>query len=96
VPIVVVFEFPGEDIAKYRKVFEIGGAPITDQPRRLSHVCFENDGGFTVVDVWEDEAAFAAFGEVIGPAAAGAGLDARPRVYPQYASISQDGVWTTY
>lgn len=95
-PIVAVFEFPGESLDKYRKVFEVGGAPITDQPKRLSHVCYPNDGGFTVVDVWVDEASFAAFGEVIGPATAQAGLDARPMVHRLAASISQDGVWTTY
>ena len=93
-PIVAVFEFPGEDIAKYHKVFEVGGAPILEQPQRLSHICFQHDGGFTVIDVWEDEAAFAAFGAVIGPATAAAGLDARPQVHPLYASISQDGTWT--
>jgi hypothetical protein len=95
-PVVAVFDFPGEDIAKYRKVFEVGGKPITDQPKRLSHICYRNNGGFTVVDVWEDEASFAAFGEVIGPATVAAGLDAKPLVYRLDASISQDGIWTTY
>ena len=69
-PIVAVFEFPGESLDKYRKVFEAAGPPITDQPMRLSHICYEHDGGFSVVDVWQDEASFAAFGEVIGPATA--------------------------
>lgn len=95
-PIVAVFEFPGEDIAKYHKVFEVGGAPILEQPQRLSHVCYVNDGGWTVVDVWQDEAAFASFGEVIGPAAAAAGLDAKPRVYPLEGTIAQDGTRTVY
>lgn len=95
-PIVAVFEFPGEDIAKYHKVFEVGGTPITDQPDRLSHICFAHDGGFTVVDTWTDEASFAAFGEIIGPATAQAGLDGQPRVHPIVATITQPGVWTTY
>ena len=95
-PIVAVFEFPGEDLAKYRKVFEAGGPPITDQPGRQSHICFRTDDGFTVVDVWLDEAAFVAFGEVIGAATATAGLDARPEVHPLVATISPDGEWTTY
>lgn len=95
-PIVAVFEFPGESLDKYRKVFEVGGRPITHQPSRRSHICYEHDGGFTVVDVWEDEASFAAFGEVIGPATAEAGLDAKPRVHQLSAEISQTGEWTTY
>jgi hypothetical protein len=95
-PVVAVFEFPGEDIAKYHKVFAVDGDRITDQPKRLNHLCFRTDDGFTVVDVWEDEGSFAAFGEVIGPAAAQAGLDAKPRVYRLEGTISPAGVWTTY
>src|SRR5688572_26353537 len=81
-PIVAVFEFPGQDVAKYHAVFEAGGAPILEQPQRLSHLCYRTEDGFTVVDVWADEASFAAFGEIIGPATVAAGLDARPQVHP--------------
>ena len=59
-------------------------------------MCYRTEGGFTVVDVWEDEASFAAFGEVIGPATAEAGLQAKPQVHPLEATISRDGEWTTY
>ncbi len=95
-PIVAVFEFPGEEIAKYHNVFKTGGPAITDQPKRSYHVCYLTDGGFTVVDVWEDEGAFADFGEIIGPAAAQAGLDAKPRVHRVEGIITDDGAWTTY
>ena len=95
-PIVAVFEFPGEDIAKYHKVFEAGGRPILEQPARMSHVCYRTEGGWTVVDVWADEASFAAFGETIGPATAKAGLDAKPLVYPVEGTIAQDGTRTVY
>lgn len=95
-PIAAVFEFPGEDIAKYHRVFEVGGAPILEQPKRLSHVCFRTESGWTVVDVWADEASFAAFGEVIGPATVTAGLDARPAVHPVEGTIAQDGTRTVY
>jgi hypothetical protein len=40
VPIVVVFEFPGEDVAKYHKVFEAGGPAINQQPQRTEHLCY--------------------------------------------------------
>jgi hypothetical protein len=95
-PVVAVFEFPGEDISKYHGVFEAGGSPVTEQPQRLSHVCYRTEGGFTVVDVWADETAFAAFGEVIGPATAAAGLDAKPQVFPVEGTIEQDGTRTVY
>jgi hypothetical protein len=88
--IVAVFEFPNDPVEKYEKVFEAGGA-VTDQPQRLHHACYRTEHGFTVVDVWADEASFAAFGEVIGPATAAAGLDAKPLVYPVQGLISQDG-----
>jgi hypothetical protein len=91
-PIVAVFEFPGETVDKYEKVFEIGGSPINDQPQRLSHVCYPTANGFTVVDVWADEAAFGAFGEIIGPATAQAGLDAKPQVFECQGFMLQDGV----
>jgi hypothetical protein len=95
-PIVAVFEFPGEDIAKYHKVFEAGGQAILEQPARVSHICYRTEGGFTVVDVWEDEASLAAFGDVLGPATAQAGLDPKPVVYPLEGTIAQDGTRTTY
>jgi hypothetical protein len=65
-PIASVFDLPGEDAATYHKVTELGGQQITDQPKRLSHVCYRTRDGFAVVDRWEDEASFAAFGPVIG------------------------------
>jgi hypothetical protein len=92
-PIVAVFEFPNEPVEKYEKVFEIGGTPITDQPKRLSHVCYRTgEIGWTVVDVWEDESSFAAFGEIIGPATAQIGLDAKPLVFPAQGYMASDGV----
>jgi hypothetical protein len=95
-PVVAVFEFPHDDVAKYHKVFEVGGAAILQQPDRLSHVCYQTAGGFTVVDVWADEASFAKFGEVIGPAAVQAGLEPKPLVYPAVGAISQTGDRTVW
>ena len=91
-PIVAVFEFPGESVEKYEKVFSGGGSPINDQPSRLSHVCYPNGDGFTVVDVWQDEASFAAFGAIIGPATVQAGLDAKPLVYGVQGYMAADGI----
>jgi hypothetical protein len=95
-PIAVVFDFPGEPISKYHKVFELGGPEVNSQPSRFDHVCFRTEDGFTVIDVWEDEESFTAFGRIIGPALAGAGLDARPRVYPVEATMGADGRQSVY
>lgn len=91
-PIAAVFTFDGATVDMYEKVFEVGGSAINDQPNRLSHVCYPTDSGVTVVDVWADEASFAAFGEVIGPATAAAGLDARPAVHEVAGFMLADGV----
>ena len=78
--IAVVFEFPRDSISKYDKVLEV--APATKvQPARSYHVCFETDGGFTVVDVWDSPDAFEAFGAVIGPALAEVGLETEPKIF---------------
>jgi hypothetical protein len=94
--IAVVFDFPGEPISKYHKVFELGGAAIHDQPNRLDHVCYLVEDGFTVVDVWKDEASFEAFGPTIGPALAGAGLDPKPQIFKLEATMGADGKRVTY
>ena len=95
--IAVVFEFPDADVKDYERVFELGGRPILDQPRRLSHVCYRTgETGFTVVDVWADEESFAAFGAVIGPVMAEIGLDGQPRVHPVHATVDQAGTHTHY
>jgi len=93
--IVVVFRFPDEDISKYNSVFEAGEA-ILEQPKRLDHVCYEDGSGFTVVDVWEDEGSFAAFGPVIGPALAQAGLSGTPEIHRLVGTISQSGTRTSH
>ncbi len=90
--VAVVFEFPGEPVEKYEKVFTIGGDPISDQPHRISHVCYRTDDGFAVVDVWDDEDAAAAFGAIIGPATQEAGLGGQPKIYPVQGYIGADGV----
>lgn len=91
--IVVVIEFPTSTIEQYEKVFEAGGAEMTDQPKRLNHLCYRTgDVGFVVVNVWEDEAAFRAFGEIIGPATAQAGIEGSPQVFPLHEYIGADGI----
>jgi len=95
-PIAVVFDFAGEDIAKYHKVFEIGGPAVKLQPKRSDHICYRTDTGFTVVDVWEDEASFTAFGSIIGPALAGAGLDPKPSIYLLEATMGPTGEHIIY
>ena len=90
--IAAVWHFNGNTPDQYEKVFEIGGAAIHDQPARRTHVCFRDTTGLTVIDVWDDEAAFAAFGAVIGPATEAAGLLAPPTIYPVQGFMGADGI----
>jgi len=90
--IVAIFEFPGEPVEKYEEIFEVGGPRILDQPSRIHHVCYRTHDGFTVVDVWEDEASFAAFGELVGPAIEAVGLHGKPVTYQVQGTVSQDGI----
>ncbi len=92
----VVFEFPTGSVESYRKVFEIGGPEITDQPDRLFHQCFESGGGFTVVDVWQSEDSFARFGEVLGPVLQDLGLVTVPSVHRTQRTVTQRGELTDY
>ena len=66
------------------------------QPSRLDHICYKTDKGFTVIDVWEDEASFTAFGSIIGPALAGAGLNPKPTIHPLEATMGKDGNHVIY
>jgi heme-degrading monooxygenase HmoA len=91
--IVVVIEFPDSSIEEYEQVFEAGGQAMLDQPKRLHHLCYRTgDTGFVVVNMWEDEAAFGAFGDIIGPALAEVGVEGNPQVFPVHEYIGADGV----
>jgi hypothetical protein len=89
--IAAMWQFKGNTVEQYEKVFEIGGRAIHEQPDRLSHVCFPVEDGIVVVDVWANEQAFASFGAVIGPATQQAGLAAPPSVYPVQGFMAVDG-----
>jgi len=89
--IAAVWEFAGASPEQYEEVFRLGGAPVNDQPQRLSHVCYRTSTGIRVVDVWKDEASFAAFGAVLGPAVTAAGLTSPPEIYPVQGFMAADG-----
>lgn len=92
----VVFEFPTGSVESYRKVFEIGGPAIAEQPDRLHHQCFDTGEGFTVVDVWASEASFAKFGEILGPILADLGLHTVPQLHRTQRTVTQDGAVTDH
>jgi hypothetical protein len=54
----------------------------------LVHAAGDGPDGFRVVDVWESEEAFGAFGETLVPILQEVGIDAQPEVYPAHAFVS--------
>ena len=84
--IVVVFEFAADSIEKYDQVLA-AGPDLATQPARSHHVCFETNPGFTVVDVWDSEEAFAKFSEVLGPVLQQVGLQGQPKIYPLHNTL---------
>ncbi|MFC4947508.1 hypothetical protein [Pseudonocardia sp. GCM10023141] len=90
--IAVLFELPpGSTLAQYDAAMDAAGDAALHQPARLYHVCYRTDTGFGVLDVWDSEEAFAAFGEILGPASAKAGIAPTPHVYPAHQIITQTG-----
>lgn len=87
----VTFDFPHDSVDLYYQVFEKGGAAIVEQPARLHHQCFQNGDGWTVIDVWESEESFAAFGGILGPTLQALGLSTVPVVHRTYRTMTQSG-----
>ena len=79
-PVAAVFEFPRDAIDAYDKNLELHGDVLLNQPGRRSHVCFETDDGYMVVDIWDSLEAFEEFGKVLADVAADFGHPADLRI----------------
>jgi hypothetical protein len=88
--IVVTFEFPGVTAAQYDGLTNTmtsgnGLRSLSDMPVKglLSHVAGPTSDGWRVVDVWESEAAFSKFGEVLKPLLQEFKVpQAKPQIFP--------------
>ena len=86
--LIVRFEVKNMDSNRYAEVLrrlasEGQGAPTG----RLYHVSFGAQGALQVVDVWDTEANFRAFGEHLVPILRSLGVDATPEVAPVHNII---------
>lgn len=54
---------------------------------RMYHVAYRTADGIQVIDVWESEAQFKAFGDVLMPILASKGVTAAPTMYPLYNTV---------
>lgn len=94
--IVAVFQHPTLDRDRYERSVRAltGGKDRLEStgdwpvPGILSHAAGESPGGFRVVDVWESEEAFTAFGEHLMPVMAEIGVEGEPEVYPAHTFVA--------
>jgi hypothetical protein len=69
----------------HRRLEEAGGG---ENPHRLHHSCFGEEGDLMVYDIWDSPENFQAFGEVLMPIARAVGVDpGAPAVMPLHKLI---------
>jgi hypothetical protein len=96
VPVVAVFQSPSLNQENYDETVQklTGGKSRLESPADwpveglLAHVAGQGSGGFRVVDVWESEDAFRAFGEKLMPIMQELGIEGEPDIYPTHAFVS--------
>ena len=73
------FTHGGFTPAKYDEVIkQLDAAGVGSPKGRSIHVALESDGGVQVFDVWDSQEEFDAFGEVLVPILAAAGVELNP------------------
>lgn len=93
--VVTVFQHPSLTQERYEETVRMitdGGSlespadwPV---PGLLVHAAGQGPSGFRVVDVWESEEAFAAFGEHLMPVFGAVGIEGEPEIYPAHTIVS--------
>ncbi|MDQ2985469.1 MAG: hypothetical protein M3R13_01950 [Armatimonadota bacterium] len=84
----VVFEGTGVTADQYDAVCRDANINQDNVPDgMIFHSACTTDSGFLVVDVWESEEKFRAFGAQLAPAMDRAGISVQPRVYKNHAII---------
>jgi len=84
--ITLVFDAPGVTAAQYEEACRLANCSQSNVPDGLIfHSASPTDSGWLVVDVWESEEKFRAFGERLGPAMEQAGINQQPRIYKTHA-----------
>jgi hypothetical protein len=62
-----------------------------NNPHRLHHSCFGEDGSLMVYDIWDSQESFRAFGEVLMPILAEVGVEpGEPMVMPVHKLIQTE------
>ena len=87
--IAVYFNPPSMTLAQFEDIHRrLNGAGQGENPARLHHSCFGDDGNLMVYDIWESPESFEAFGTVLMPILAEVGVDpGEPSVMPLHKLI---------
>jgi hypothetical protein len=96
VPVVAVFQSPSLTQERYEESVRklTGGRDRLESPADwpveglLVHIAGPAQSGFRVVDVWESEDAFRAFGEHLMPLLRKLGVEGEPEIYPAHTFVS--------
>jgi hypothetical protein len=96
VAVVAVFQSPSLTQERYEESVRklTGGSDRLESPADwpvgglLAHIAGPAQTGFRVVDVWESEEAFRAFGEQLMPILQELGVEGEPQIYPAHTFVS--------
>jgi hypothetical protein len=88
--IVVVLDMPGMTIEQYDKADGLLAAAGQREPAgRTSHVAAPSSDGMLVIDIWESEELFGAFGSVLVSILKECGIQpSEPRILPMHNFIA--------
>ena len=78
--ILVMFEINGMDSSKYDEAMR----RLTGTDERRHHVCYGDRQNLQVIDVFESQATFDAFGAKLTPILQDIGIEAKPTVFEVY------------
>lgn len=86
--ITIVFKLKGATTLQYEEACRLAEVSASNPPDGMVfHCAQETDYGMLVVDVWESEAKFERFGEVLAPAMQSAGIVGIPQIYPTHSVL---------
>jgi len=86
--LVMKFAVSGMNAAKYSDVLKELEKKGAGAPQgRLYHVSYGSPDSLQVIDVWEDEKSFKAFGEKLMPVLQERGIQAPPEIFPVHKII---------
>ena len=87
--ITLVFDAVGVTAAQYDEACRLANCSQSNVPDgMIFHSASPTETGWLVVDVWESDEKFKAFGERLGPAMEKVGITTKPKFYKTHSIIT--------